>query len=118
MACQNQVAVSHVMEHFQKSVLAKLAEWCQSRSASVLACYIPFPFAGTCSKVFIVAKSAKFDFQLSDAIADLEVELDEARWPCDVLQIASGGPEQLQVFFDPEQSIQVFGDGDGGSTPS
>lgn len=118
MACQNQVAMSHFMEHFQKCVLAKLAGWCQSHSANVLACYIPFPFSGTCSKVFIVTNSAKFDFQLSDAIADLEVELDEARWPCDILQIGSGGPEQLQVFFDPEQSIQVFDNGDGGATPS
>jgi hypothetical protein len=117
VACRNQLAIERFIDDFKGVVLAKLAAWCEEHCDRVSACYVPFPISGNCIKVFVVAKAAKFDFVLNDSIAELETELAESRWPCDVLQIATGGVEQLHVFFDPEQSIQVFGHGDGSRTP-
>ena len=62
-------------------------------------------------------KASPFDFDLSDAIADLEVDLDSAGWPSGVLQIATGTREELQAFFDREQSLQVYDDGNGSPHP-
>lgn len=112
-ACQNAVLLGRVADQFRTQFLGKLIEWCKSHRDRVRACYVPFPSCGCTIKVFVVARSETFDFVLSDWIADLEVECDSAGWPSDILQIASGLPEELQVFFDPEQSIQVCDDGNG-----
>jgi hypothetical protein len=112
-ACQNAVVLGRLINQFRTEFLGKLHEWCKDHSGSVRACYVPFPSCGCTIKVFIVARSETFDFELSDLIADLEMEYDSAGWPCDILQIATGLPEELQVFFDPEQSIQVCDDGNG-----
>jgi len=113
-ACQGAVVVDRLVNQFKADFLAKLHKWCMDHRASVQACYVPYPPSCGCAiKIFIVARGNVLDFDLSDAIADLEVDLDWAGWPSDVLQIATGLPEELQVFFDPEQSIQVCDDGNG-----
>jgi len=118
-ACQTRMAIGHFQKSFTSEVLQRLAEWCREHKDRVSACYVPYPFLGPYVKVFVVAKRGRFDFELNDWLADLESELDEtgAGWPTDILQIASGRREQLDTFFDPEQSIQVFDDGDGGPAP-
>lgn len=116
-ACQGAVAFDRFVEQFKNDFLRPLYTWCCEHKDSIQACYVPLPFSSSPIKVFMVAKSAKFDFALSDAIADVELEFQEDRWPCDVLQISSGSPEELQVFFDPAQSLQVYGHGDSSSAP-
>ena len=67
-------------------------------------------------QAFVVTKSPRFDFSLSEDISALEAELFERQWPCEVLQVPHGGIETLQTFFDPERSIQVYGDAGGPSS--
>jgi hypothetical protein len=93
-----------------KELLGRLHQWCNEQRDRVQACYLPLPISGQCIKVFVVARGNRFDFALSDSIAALELELDDAGWPCDILQIATGAPEELQAFFDPTESIQVCGE--------
>jgi hypothetical protein len=106
-ACQSAAIADRAINELKKHFFGKLHEWCRANHKSVLACYAPFP-SDNCLKVFVVAKSATFDFRLSDSIADLETEFYSDGWPCDILQISSGEDSDLQVFFDPEQSIKVF----------
>ena len=106
-ACQSAVLADRAISEFKTRFLGKLHAWCQDRQNSVFGCYVPFPVAD-CFKVFIVAKSNTFDFDLSDSIADLESEFYGDGWTCDILQITSGSDQHLQAFFDPERSIKVF----------
>ena len=78
-ACQNALAVTRLVEQFKSELLGRLHQWCAHHAGQVQSCYVPFLESGSCINAFIVAKSAKFDFALSDAIADLEVALDEAK---------------------------------------
>ena len=116
-ACQNALAVDRLVEQFQKEFLRPLYTWCCDHKDGIRACYLPFPFLSVPIKVFVVAESAKFSFVLSEAIADLELQFQEDRWPCDILQISSGSIDEIQVFFNPAQSLQVYGNGDSSSAP-
>jgi len=110
-ACQNQLAADRFVREFSGQFLKVLLEWCKRHQEQVQACYVPIPVSGSCIKVFVVSNSSKFDFALSDLIADLELDFCKNGWPCDILQIGSGEPDELRAFFAPEQSIQVCGDG-------
>jgi hypothetical protein len=89
-------------------LMPALRGWCDSHSERVRDCYV---VPGTaCINVFVVTAGARYDFDLSDAVADLEMELFEKKWPADVLQIPDAGAESLQTFFDPERAIQVYGE--------
>ena len=59
--------------------------------------------------VFVVTKNQRYDFSLSDSLADLEMDLSKKAWPAEVLQIPDGSTESLQTFFDPEKAILVYG---------
>jgi hypothetical protein len=107
-ACQNVLAFDRFVSQFREDFLTRLRAWCEEHSAHVRSCFVPFSLGGKCIKVFVVSEAARFDFDLSDSIADLEMKLADDGWPCDILQIAAGEPEELQVFFDPEESIQVY----------
>ena len=115
-ACQAHVAARVFLERFQDDFLTRLFGWCEEHRDSVEACYVPLPPAA-CFKVFVIAKAQRFDIALSDEIASLELELDDRGWPSDILQIAASHPEEMLAFFDPDASIQVFGDGQRGATP-
>jgi len=115
-ACQDPLAAKRFGEQLQTQFLPTLYEWCRANRERLSACYVPFRSPTSCLKVFVVANSATFDFQLSDAIADLELRLEDMRWPCDILQVNADRPEELQAFFDPKESLQVF-DGNRDTTP-
>jgi hypothetical protein len=111
------LAVDRFLSQFQQQLLGPLHDWCSQHREAVRGCFVPFPITGICVKVFIVSRAKQFDLSLSDAIADLEVKLQDTGWRCDILQIASAAPDGLRAFFDPEQSIQVFGDGNARTAP-
>src|SRR5690349_18750065 len=93
---------------FNAGLLSVLHGWCELHSSRVRDCYV---VPGTaCINVFVVTAGARYDFDLSDAVADLEMALFEKKWPADVLQIPDAGAESLQTFFDPERAIQAYGD--------
>ena len=114
-ACQSAVLVDRMIGQFRSQFLGKLHQWCMGQQHCVRACYVPYPPRSSAIKVFMLTKAKTFDFELSDAISDLEVELDAEGWPTDILQIAGGSPEEIQSFFDPAQSIQVFDHGNAGT---
>jgi hypothetical protein len=114
-ACQGMYAFDRFIEQFKSVFLARLREWCEQHGEHVNACYVPYPFLSTL-KVFIVARSPKYDFTLSDPIADLELELDRKGWPSDIVQLSAGSVEDLYAFFDYPESIQVYGDGSRSSS--
>jgi hypothetical protein len=106
-ACQQKLAQDRFVEQFKNEFLLALHGWCESHSDRVRDCYV-VPGSAWIS-VFIVTSAPGYDFDLSDAVADLEMALFEKKWPADVLQIPNAGPESLQTFFDREKAIQVYG---------
>lgn len=115
-ACQNAIAFDRFAEQLREGVLVRLYHWCSERSNRIRACYVPVPIA-ECVKVFMVVKAQRFDLALNDEIAQLEIDLEDAGWPCDILQIAGDSPEELAAFVDlsPQRSIRIWSDGDSGA---
>ena len=111
-ACQHSLAATRFCEQFRNDFLPKLYAWCDEHRKRVRACYIPVSPTAGCIKVFVVTASAKFDFELSDLIAELELEMDRKTWNCDILQVGVFDQTGLETFFDPQNSIMVYGDGD------
>ncbi|MEI8374881.1 MAG: hypothetical protein WCJ35_18820 [Planctomycetota bacterium] len=110
-ACQSAVANEKIAKMFGDEFLCPLHKWCLEHKTHVSQCYVPWERYGNCIKVFVVIRSKKFDFVLNDAISELEGQFIDAGWLCDILQITSGTPEELQAFFDPDNSLQVYADG-------
>jgi hypothetical protein len=109
--CQGAATLQWLINRFTTLFLQRLHAWCEKHPDQVEACYVLYPFSREFIKIFVVRKSAKFDFELSDSIADLEIVFENAGWPCDMLQVASGAPEELQAFFNVNQSMQIYGHG-------
>jgi hypothetical protein len=107
-AYQGLLAFERLFEQFKREFLPTLHDWCGKHAEAVASCYVPLPLA-PCIKVFLVGALNKFDFQLSDAVSDFEVELERAGWPTDIVQLPATSSEMLRSFFDPVQSIQVYG---------
>ena len=107
----SQGAATHqwLIHRFKTLFLQRIHAWCQKHAAQVEACHVPYPVTGECVKVFVRRTSQKFDFALNDSIADLEIVLENADWPCDILQFAPGSPEESAALFNPSQSIQIYG---------
>lgn len=110
-ACQNQLAAERFVEQFKSEFLARVHEWCQEHDDRVLAAYVALTSQHL--QVFVVSRLGRYDFSLSDDVSDLESELFEKNWPCEIVQIPAGSIESLQTFFDPERSIEVYGDAIG-----
>jgi hypothetical protein len=89
-------------------VLSQVRMWCDAHERLARGCYLPSSTTGNCIKIYVVARSDKFDFELSDCIADLESKLFDDGWNCDILQIAAGSEEQLSSFFDVDRSLQIY----------
>ena len=72
---------------FADKFLAPIREWCLSLGDRVGQCYVPFELTNNFITVFMVRRALKFDFVLSEAIADLDGKLIRDGWPCEVLQL-------------------------------
>ncbi|HEX7449599.1 MAG TPA: hypothetical protein VF306_18725 [Pirellulales bacterium] len=107
-ACQNALAAERFWEQFTSEFLTTIHIWCEEHADHVAACYVPFPVQSL--EVFVISRSERYDFSLSDAVTSLEFELYKKRWPSDVKQIPSGTISDLETFFDPASSIQIYGD--------
>jgi hypothetical protein len=93
---------------FADKFLGPLRAWCELLAGHVQQCYVPLVPVGRVMKVYVVRRSPKFDFALSDAIAELESQLMSAGWTCDVLQTGPASPKELQQYFDSENSLRVY----------
>lgn len=109
--CESQeaAALQWLVSRFQSLFLKRLHVWCEKHRERIEACYVLCPLSGEQIKVLMVRRSPKFDFALSDSIADLETVFQQADWPCDILQAAPDSPGELQALFDAHGSINVYG---------
>lgn len=94
------------VRRFQSDLLVPLYEWCNARKDEILACYLPIP--GVHIQAFIVTRTTKFDFDLAEETAALELGLARAGWRIGVMQLPDAGPESLTTFFDPIKALQVY----------
>lgn len=107
MAGQNGLAFERFWLQFVDEFLPAIRDWCQAHMDHVAACYVPFPTDH--ARVFVVTRSQSYDFTLSEDLTDLEMDLFDKQWPCEILQIPDGPRCHLQSFFGPAASIQVYG---------
>lgn len=109
-ACQNGLAAERFVDQFKSQLLRRLRSWCEQHADRVQSCYVPLP-PERGVKVFVVTVSQRYDLSLSDALSDLELELDQQGWPANVVQLPSGSPDALRSYFDEAESVQVYGNG-------
>ena len=115
-ACQSALAVEHFFKEFKQKFLFEIHKWCEQHRDKVQSAFVvPLP---NHFQVFVVAKSDRYDFQLSDPLSDFEMEMYKNDWPCEMLQIPDGTYETLETFFDAKNSIQVYGQSSGTSRES
>ncbi len=110
MSCVRAVEACASRQAWQDEFTAlvdRLKEWVESSKGRVRACYLS-PGDGHIS-VFFVPSSDTYDFDLGDALNDLEVELatNFKVVPTEVLQIPGDTSERLEAFVDVEKSITI-----------
>lgn len=97
---------------FQKEIMAilqHLRKWMYSHATVVDKCY--FGFRSGRQVIFVVPKSAKFDFDLSDELTQLDLDL-AAKFNlsrCEIMQVPGNSPETLSMFIDPGEVILIYG---------
>jgi hypothetical protein len=92
--------------HFKIAFLQPLRRWCVAHEAEVRACYLGRPARHL--RVFIVTKTKRFDFDLAEKMAALELELARAGWRVGVLQLPDADEESLAAFFNPDGALEVY----------
>jgi hypothetical protein len=107
-SCQGMLAFERFFKQFQDEFLAHLHQWCGRNTSRVTACYALMP-TGADMRVFVIGATPRMDFELSDMISDLELEFEEKGWRADIVQLPVSTNEMLMSFFNPAESIQVYG---------
>jgi hypothetical protein len=102
------VNVEEWVKNFFADYVPVLHRWCRVRADRIQACYVAFPTGRHSLKVIVVVTDA-YDDGLGQEIAQLELELEDKGWPSDIMQLpATSSEDELQPFFKPEGSIQVY----------
>jgi hypothetical protein len=105
-ACREAIQKEEVTRRFESDFLVPLHEWCESRSDHVRACYLPLP-AGSI-RVFVITASPKYDFELGEQLAALELGFANAGWRLSVSQIPAAEEDSLGTFFSPDGALEVY----------
>lgn len=100
------LAVERFRRQLVEEFLPAVRQWCEDHRDKVAACYVPL--ANNHLKVFVLRKSERYDFTLSDDVTDLEMRLFEMHWPVEILQIPDGPPSTVEAFFKPAASIEIY----------
>jgi hypothetical protein len=106
LASQNGLAAERFWRQFVDEFLTPIHQWCHEHHDRVEACYVPFPKDHL--RVFVVRRSQRYDFTLSEGLSGMEMDLFEKGWESEINQIPRG---RLEMFFDPAASIQIYGNG-------
>lgn len=108
LACKRAADTLRWAEEF-KSFLAHLNKWCDAHAEAVESCFVSW--CGDGLNVFIVTTGDGYRFDLSEAIADLDIGLSEIfpECPTEVMQIPDGDPDVHRSFFSPEKALQAYG---------
>jgi len=105
-ACRDAVQSDQTFKRFESEVLLPLHEWCESHADSVSACYLPVPSGSI--KVFVITSNPRYDFELGEGLAALELNLAQAGWRVSVTQIPAAEGDSLGTFFSPEGALEVY----------
>lgn len=105
-ACREVVRSEEHLGRFRTDFLLPLHAWCVGRAGRVDACYMPTPSGHI--QVFVVTRSARFDFALADEIAALERDLAARGWKVGVSQLPSADPSSLATFFNADGALEVY----------
>lgn len=108
-ACQGEVKKDEHVERFSGQFLAPLHDWCLSNSDRVRACYLAVPSDHI--PVFVVTNSRRFDFEFAEKVAAIELQLAQAGWQVNVLQLPDADDDSLATFLDLEKALQVYANG-------
>jgi hypothetical protein len=115
-ACLNQHHADEVIKHFKKEFLHPLRKWCENHASKVFGCYVPPPKG--LLEVFVVGTAAKYDFDLGRELSKLELELYDAGWRVNVLQLPKCDDDNLRSYFNPDGAIVVYGQSERASGES
>lgn len=105
-ACQDRQQHEEAIRVFKAEFLQPLIEWCVGHSDRVQGCYLPTPVGHI--QVFMVGSSPAYDFDLGRELAALELQLADAGWHVNVLQLPAGAAEDIQTYFHTEGAIEVY----------
>jgi hypothetical protein len=105
-ACCEVVRQEERVFRFTEEVLLPLHRWCLERSDRVSACYLPQPTGNI--KVFVVGTSRRFDFDLAEEVAALELRLARSGWRIGVVLLPASDEEALATFFNAEGALEVY----------
>lgn len=106
-ACLNQQRDAEVIKHFKTGFLHPLRRWCEGHASKVLSCYVPPPLGHL--DIFVVGTAERYDFDLGRELSKLELELYDAGWRVNVLQIPNCDDENLRSYFNPDGAMVVYG---------
>ncbi len=108
-ACQVEVKKDEYVERFSSQFLAPLHEWCLINADKIRGCYLAVPSDHV--PVFVVTNSRRFDFEFAEKVAAIELQLAQAGWQVNVLQLPDADDESLATFIDLEKALQVYANG-------
>jgi hypothetical protein len=105
-ACVEAVRLEERVARFKRAFLLPLHEWCVGHADRVSACYVPQPTGHV--QVFVITASPRFDFELAEELAALELRLAKAGWRVGVLQLPHAEEASLAAFFNLEGALEVY----------
>jgi hypothetical protein len=105
-ACCEPMHLQERIRRFESRFLIPLHEWCAKRADKIEACYLPLPDRHM--KVFVVTKSPRFDFELMEEIAALDLALFDDGWRVGVWQLPATEEDSTGTFFNPEGALEVY----------
>lgn len=108
-ACQGEVKKGEHVQRFSGQFLAPLHNWCLINADKIRGCYLAVPSDHI--PVFVVTNSRRFDFEFGEKVAGIELQLAQAGWQVNVLQLPDADDESLATFLDLEMALQVYANG-------
>lgn len=98
-----------ILRRFERDFIQPLRAWCESNAGRVSACYVPFPAGHV--EVYVVGKSAKYDFDLGSDLSGLELQLFDRGWRVNVVQLPRADEDDgLRAHFDYDGALEVYAD--------
>ena len=105
-ACREIVPLGERVERFRSRFLIPLHEWCMKRADKIETCYLPLP--NRHMRAFVVTKSPRFDFELADEMAALDLALCDDGWRASVWQLPATEEDSTGTFFNMEGALEVY----------
>ena len=105
-ACREAIRNEQGFKQFETELLIPLHAWCEEHREKVRACYLPRPANNI--QVFVVGTSRKYDFELGEKLATLELKLSQAGWRVGISQLPEADDDSLGTFFSPEGALEVY----------